>query len=465
MRSRGSAPLPDPADLGLRAATAAIAVGQLSAAELADACLARAEATATLGAFATLDADGGRRGAAERDRAAGAGRHLPPLHGAPVGIKDIIDVAALPTRAGSSATAAGPAPGDASIVTRLREAGTVVLGKTATHEFAYGVTTRATRNPWDFERLAGGSSGGSAVAVAAGACPLAVGSDTAGSCRIPAALCGVAGMMARPGRLPMDGVVALAPGLDTLGLLARTAGDLALAWTGIGGGAIAPAGALRVGTAPEAALGAIDPDALEATEQAAGLLASAGGRRATVDVPAFDDFSRPRGTVIAALALEQHLRRGWWPRLAERYGEDVAADLRRAEPLDPDAVAAAGRRLQALAAELRAALDAVDVLVLPTTPGPAPLRDTGEPVARQDRRHAAELTRLCGPVNAAGLAAVSVFAVLGAARLPLGAQFVARDEATALAAAVAHEALSGEPPRPPLLTGAAEAHQRSGGSP
>jgi aspartyl-tRNA(Asn)/glutamyl-tRNA(Gln) amidotransferase subunit A len=452
--------LPDPADLGLRAATAAIAVGQLSAAELADACLARAEATATLGAFATLDADGARRQAAARDRTAGPGGHS--LHGTPIGVKDIIDVAGVPTRAGSSATAAGPASADALVVTTLRVAGTVVLGKTATHEFAYGVTTRATLNPWDFERLAGGSSGGSAVAVAAGSCPLAVGSDTAGSCRIPAALCGVAGMMARPGRLPMDGVVPLAPGLDTLGLLARSAGDLALAWSELSGDDIAPAGALRVGTAPEAALGAVEPAALGAAERAAGLLASAGGRHMTVDVPAFDDFSRPRGTVIAASALEAHRRRGWWPAQAARYGEDVAAALRGAEPLDPDAVAAAGRRLQALAAELRSALRDVEVLVVPTTPGPAPLRDADEPLVRQERRHAAELTRLCGPINAASLAAVSVFAGLDAAGLPLGAQFVARDEATALAAAVAHEALAGEPPRPPLLAGA---HQRSGERP
>ncbi len=450
MRSRGSGPLPDPADLGLRAATAAIALGRLSAAELTDACLARAEATATLGAFALLDADGARRQASERDHAAGG----QPLHGAPVGVKDIIDVAGLPTRAGSAATSGAPAPADAPIVAMLRAAGAVVEGKTATHEFAYGVTTRATRNPWDFERLAGGSSGGSAVAVAVGACPLAVGSDTAGSCRIPAALCGVAGMMARPGRLPMDGVVPLAPGLDTLGLLARTAGDLALAWSALAGDEIAPPGALRIGTAPEAALGAVEPEALEAAERAAGLMASAGGRRTTVGVPAFDDFSRPRGTVIAASALEAHRRRGWWPAPAAGYGEDVAAALRAAEELEPDAVAAAGRRLQALAAELRAALRDVDVLVVPTTPGPAPPRDADEPLVHQERRHAAVLTRLCGPVNAAGLAAVSVFAGLDASGLPLGAQFIARDEATALGAAVAHEALAGEPPRPPLFAGA-----------
>jgi len=223
--------LPDPADLGLREAADAIAAGELAASDLLEACRARAAAHDDLGAFVALAPDPGepRPG---------------PLRGIPVGVKDVVDVVGLPTRAGSGATDAEPAADDAPFVASLRDAGAVVLGKTATHELAYGVTTRATVNPWARDRLVGGSSGGSAVAVVVGACPLAVGSDTAGSCRIPAAFCGVAGMMARPGRLPMAGVVPLAPGLDTLGLLARTKPKthgarqaFALEKRGIGGGA------------------------------------------------------------------------------------------------------------------------------------------------------------------------------------------------------------------------------------
>jgi aspartyl-tRNA(Asn)/glutamyl-tRNA(Gln) amidotransferase subunit A len=439
--------LPDPADLGLTEAAAAIAAGELSPAELLDACRARAAAREDLGAFVAMaDRQEGRPG---------------PLRGIPVAIKDVADVAGLPTRAGSDATDATPAAADAPVVAALRGAGAVVLGKTATHELAYGVTTRAVRNPWARDRLAGGSSGGSAVAVAVGACPLALGSDTAGSCRIPAAHCGVAGMMARPGRLPVAGVVPLAPGLDTLGFLARSAADLAFAWTALTGETVDPARMLRVGVAPEAALGAVDPAAGAAAHDAARRLDTS---PSAVDVPAFDDFSRPRGTVIAALALEQHRARGWWPAHADAYDAAIASDLRAAERTGAGALLAARGRLDELARRLRDAIAGVEVLVLPTTPHAAPPRDDGGDLARADRRHAAELTRLCGPVNIAGLAAVSVFGGLDDGGLPLGVQLVARDEATALAAAVACEAAAEPPPRPPVVAGAMAGNHRPGGA-
>ena len=441
---RQAAAVPEPADLGVREAAAAVAAGELSCAELADACLARVAALESLGAFVAVDADHVRAEAEARDAELRRGVRR-PLHGVPVAIKDLADLDGFPTRAGSRATDAAPAREDAPVVARLRAAGTVVLGKTATHEFAYGVTTRATRNPWDVTRLAGGSSGGSAAAVAAGLCPLALGTDTAGSCRIPAALCGVAGMMARPGTLPTDGIVPLAPGLDAPGLLARTAGDLAAAWAAWTGADFDPIPPARAGTPRPSALGDVDAAALAAAERAAALL---GARE--VPVPPLDAFSRPRGLLIASLALEAHRAAGWWPARADRYGADVAQALGAAEDADPEAVARARARLAELGAQLRAALDEADVLVLPTTPTAAPPRDGREPPEVADRRHAAVLTRLCGPVNVAGLAAVSVFGGLDPSGLPLGVQLVAADEATALGAAVALERLTGRAPRPPL---------------
>jgi aspartyl-tRNA(Asn)/glutamyl-tRNA(Gln) amidotransferase subunit A len=428
------------ADLTLREAAAALATRALAAAELADACLERAQAAAELGAFAVLDPERARREA--------AGDHPAPLHGAPLTVKDLVDVAGLPTRAGSRATDDAPVAADAPVVTRLRAAGATVLGKTATHELAYGVTTRAVRNPWDGARLAGGSSGGAAVAVAVGAGPFALGSDTAGSCRIPAALCGVAGMMARPGTLPMEGVIGLGGHLDALGLLARDGSDLAHAWAALSGEPVEPV-AVRAGVAPPEALGDVSAGALAAADEAAAVLGAS-----TVAVPAFDEFSRPRGTFIARAALAQHRRRGWWPARAERYGDDVAGELRRAERISDDDLATAQARLAQLGERLHAVFERVDVLVVPTVPGPAPPRDGGEPPAIEDRRHAATLTRLCGPVNVAGLAAVSVPAALDRSGLPLGVQIVARDERTALRAALVLEAQTGPPPRPPLAAAA-----------
>lgn len=443
----------DAADLTARAAAEAIAAAHVTSAELTDACLARAAAFEALGAFVVLDEEGARRQAAARDRELRSGRGRGALHGLPVAVKDLVDVAGLPTRAGSQATDATPAEHDAPVVERLRAAGAVVLGKTATHEFAYGVTNRSVQNPWDGERLAGGSSGGSAVAAAIGACPLALGSDTAGSCRIPAALCGVAGMTSRPGTLPMQGVVPLAPGLDALGFLARSADDLAFAWTTLTGQDVVPATAQRVGAAPEAALGPVDEAVLDASARAAERLAP-GARPIEVALPALADFNPGRGALIRALALEAHVERGWWPERAEHYGEDVAAELRRGERLDADEVREARRGLDVLAAELRRSLEAVDVLVLPTTPAPAPPREGDDPLGKRERRHAAELTRLCGPVNVAGLAAVTVFGGLDGHGLPLGVQVVARDEVTALGAAVALERAAGPAPAPPLLAAA-----------
>ncbi|HEX9342447.1 MAG TPA: amidase family protein, partial [Actinomycetota bacterium] len=153
-----------------------------SSAEQVEEALGRIEALdGRLGAFVTVLAEQARAEAAERDAERAAGRVRGPLHGAPVAVKDLIDVAGVVTSAGSPKLAGNRAERDAPVVARLREAGAVLIGKTRTHEFAYGVLTPGTVNPWDETRIAGGSSGGSAAAVAAGLVRFAVGTDTAGS--------------------------------------------------------------------------------------------------------------------------------------------------------------------------------------------------------------------------------------------------------------------------------------------
>jgi len=215
--------------------------GQATARELTETALAEAQRwEPVINAFATLDAAGARRAADEADRELAEGHDRGPLHGIPVGVKDLIDVAGLPTGAGSRHFAGTIAERDAECVRRIRAAGAVVLGKTTTHELAFGPTgdraaTGPTRNPYAPDRMSGGSSSGSAAAVAAGVVPLALGTDTGGSVRIPAALCGVVGLKPTSGALPLDGVLPLAPSLDTVGPMARTVADCRLLWTALAG--------------------------------------------------------------------------------------------------------------------------------------------------------------------------------------------------------------------------------------
>jgi aspartyl-tRNA(Asn)/glutamyl-tRNA(Gln) amidotransferase subunit A len=317
-------------------------------------------------------------------------------------------------------------------VTALREAGAIVLGKTATHGLALGVTTPAVTNPVDAGRIAGGSSGGSAVAVATGACLLAVGTDTAGSVRIPAACCGVAGLMPRPGRLSRAGVLPGAPSLDSVGLLAGGAGDLALAWAALTGEAAAP-GVARAGTVPAEALGRVDDAVVAAAAQAATRLAETGTRVEETEVPPFGAWGRHRAVVIGAEALAVHREQGWWPARAGDYPADVRRQLEEAEGLEAGQVEAAREALAELARALREALAEAGVLIVPTLPVPAPPRAEATGDAAADLRSAGLLTRLCGPVNAAALASLSV----PAGDDGLGVQLIAEGERRALAAGAA----------------------------
>src|SRR3954447_22225376 len=233
---------------------AGYAARSFSPVEVLDALAARIEAREpAVNAFITLDLDAARAQAqaAEREHAGGRARLLA---GIPVAVKDIFDTAGLRTTYGSAIFADHVPDRDATAVRRLREAGAVVLGKTLTHEFAWGITSEnphfgPCRNPHDLERVAGGSSGGSAAVLAYGGAPLALGSDTGGSIRIPAAFCGVAGLKPTYGRVSAAGVLPLAPSLDPTGPLARTPADAVLALQAIRGSA--PAAPATARQAPE----------------------------------------------------------------------------------------------------------------------------------------------------------------------------------------------------------------------
>ncbi|MEU6988575.1 amidase [Streptomyces sp. NPDC046324] len=212
----------------------ALRLGDTTVEALTRRALARIEdQNGELGAFAVVDREGAVSAALQADAELSDGIDRGPLHGIPVAVKDLIDVAGLPATRGSAHFASHRAAEDAECVQRLRAAGAVIIGTTVTHEFGYGPTGDRSwhgpaRNPHELSRMAGGSSGGSAAAVAAGLVPVALGTDTGGSSRIPAALCGIAGYKPAFGRVPSDGVFPLAPSLDHVGVLGATARDCQL---------------------------------------------------------------------------------------------------------------------------------------------------------------------------------------------------------------------------------------------
>jgi len=215
-------------DLGVLEAADRLRRGACSAAALVEACLARVRALEPeLQAWAHVDADGALTAARERDAEARAGRLRGPLHGVPLGIKDIFDVAGLPTTAGAAGFAHTRPTRDSGAVSRLRAAGAIVLGKTHTTQFAYR-DPAPTRNPWNHAHTPGGSSSGSAAAVAARMIPGAIGSQTVGSILRPGAFCGVVGLKGPHGLVPVDGAVPLAWSLDHVGPFARSVADAAL---------------------------------------------------------------------------------------------------------------------------------------------------------------------------------------------------------------------------------------------
>ncbi|HET8978439.1 MAG TPA: amidase [Solirubrobacteraceae bacterium] len=237
----------DPADLGVLEAAAQLRARRLSCAELTEACLDRIAsrnggepsfdgAPEAINAWVRVYPEVARAAAAAADARFARDPDPPVLCGIPVGLKDLFAVRGLPVTASSRVLQDAPAPADAPVWSRLAQAGMVLLGHTHAHEFAAGGTTDQVGNPWALDRVAGGSSGGSAAALAARMTPAAVGSDTCGSLRIPSACCGTSAIKPTHGRLPLDGVIPLAPTLDHPGPMARTVADCSALLAGMGHG-------------------------------------------------------------------------------------------------------------------------------------------------------------------------------------------------------------------------------------
>lgn len=379
------------------------------------------------GAVVSLDADRALRDAAALRSELRRRGPRGPLHGIAVGVKDLIDVAGMATRAGSAVRAdAGPAVRDAPVVARLRAAGAVVVAKLHTHEFGLAPTGDVAaegpaRNPHDPARIAGGSSSGPAVAVAAGYLPLALGTDTGGSVRIPAALCGVVGLKPARGALPSAGTVRLAPSLDTVGLIAADPGTALAARAALGAGIGPGHGPGRVGLALDPYWTAAEPAIRTAVREAAATLERAGIDVTEVTTPGIEELAACYMPILGPEAHALHART-----LARRGGDyqpESATGLALLADAPPGEHTAALRTAAELTARLARHLTGFDAVLTPATrvratPVGARLVD----VAGEPSTVAAALLEPALPANLTGWPAVSV-PVAGAGR-PAGVQLI-----------------------------------------
>ena len=365
-----------------RAEIGPITFAQGSAVDAVEASLAAiAEHGVATNAFIRVDAEGALAAARAVDEERGQGVDRGPLHGMPISIKDLIDVAGQPTSAASKVRAGHVAAHDATVVQRLREAGAIIIGKTNLHEFALGTTSEESawgpvRNPFDASRSAGGSSGGSAAAVALGMGVASIGSDTGGSIRIPAAACGVVGLKPSVGEVPLDGVVPLSPTFDHVGPIARSVEHAAWLWSALTGRA---AGHMQAPAADSVRLGALggyftallDRNVRQAIHDAMEQLSAAGirleartvrGTETIVDT--YVNISLPEAAAWHATTLDT--RPG-------DYHQAVRERLERGRGISAVSYLRALETRVQLHRAVDAALEGCDALVLPTLAIVAPV--------------------------------------------------------------------------------------------
>jgi aspartyl-tRNA(Asn)/glutamyl-tRNA(Gln) amidotransferase subunit A len=402
-----------------------------SSVELVGQALDRIEAVdGRVGAFVTVLADQAREEAARRDAEAAAGQARGPLHGRPVAVKDLVDMAGVVTAAGSPKLAAHRAERDAEVVRRLRAAGMVIVGKTRTHEFAYGVQTPGTVNPWDEARIAGGSSGGSAAAVAAGMVDYAIGTDTAGSIRIPAACCGVVGLKPTYGTVPVAGVFPLSWSCDHVGPIAAGVAEAGLLLEVLSGVPAAapssmPPASLRLGRLAGEELALVDPAVTEVIDGLCARLEGEGARVDEVELP----LSAAR-SAVATMVLPE-LAAAHAPLLAETgedgYSRHILNAIRRGQQMLATEYLGGRRYRERFAALVEGLLDGRDALALPTLPVVAPAVTAREVELGDGNRASVRqaLTALPGAFNCSGSPVVSIPVGL-ADGLPVGLSLVGR---------------------------------------
>lgn len=460
----------DPARLPIAAAADLVRRRVVSPVELTRACLARIEAVdSRLNAFITVTTDEALGAARQAESAIAAGRYLGPLHGIPVALKDIFGLAGVRMTAASRILDENVSAEDAEAAARLKAAGAVIIGKLNMHEFAFGATGinphyGPARNPWDTERVTGGSSSGAGAAVAAGECPAALGTDTGGSIRIPASLCGVVGLKPTYGRVSRRGVLPLSWSLDHVGPLTRTVEDAAIVLQAIAGRDEDDASSspepvpdyrsalrdglrgLRIGVPSHFFFDTLEPGVDEAVRRAIAEMEGLGAVLVEVSLPYMDEIPGAVMAVMMPEALAYHQK--WMAERPQDYGDDVRYRLELgATYLAVHYVQAQRLRELAVQAWRDHVFDKVDLVVTPTT------QCAATPIAQGDLQTTLSLIRLTNPINLLGLPAISLPCGFSSQGLPVGLQLIGRwlDEATVLRAAYAYEqATEWHKRRPPL---------------
>jgi len=462
--------IPDPAHLTIVQAADLIRRREISPVELTRACLSRIEAIdRRINAFIAVTAEAALAEARVAEEQIARGDYKGPLHGVPVALKDLFDVAGVSTTAGSKILSGNVPAGDSDAAARLKAAGAVILGKLNMHEFAFGATGvnphyGHCRNPWDTGRITGGSSSGSGAAVASGECLASLGTDTGGSIRIPAALCGVVGLKPTFGRVSRRGTIPLSWSLDHVGPLTRSAEDAAIVLQAIAGHDPADPSAapepvpdylstlrdgvsgIRIGIPREFFFDNLDPEVEAAVRRAISVLEDAGAVAQEVSLPHIQEIPAAVAAIMLPEALAYHQR--WVEERPGDYGDDVRYRLELASRYSAVTYVQAQRLREATQEEWRREVfTRATIIATPTTAIPAP------PIEDGGLQTTLNLIRLTNPFNFLGLPAISVPCGFTASGLPIGLQLAGRwwDEATVLRAAHAYQqATDWAQRRPPL---------------
>ena len=454
--------------LGARSLAQLYAARQASPVEALDALLDRIRAVDDrVGAFACVQDEEARSAARQRTRELATGVCRGPVHGVPVAVKELFDVEGAPADYGSDVLSGRVAAADAELVRRLRRGGAVIVGTTRSHEFGWGITTqhsrrRGTCNPWSLDRIPGGSSGGSGAAVASGMVPVAVGSDTGGSIRIPAGFCGVAGLKPTFGRVSRTGGVALAPSFDTAGALGRTVQDAAAVVRAMSGpdGAdpacadLAPPSVpsapsslsgVRVGVSADLVGVGLDAGVAAVFDAAVDRLSELGAEIVEVGLPDAESIRAAFAPLQSAEAHHFHCRTmGWYPERAADYGPDVRSRLEAAAEVAVGDYLDAQEQRRRIVAAFDRRLQSVDAILSPVS-GVGPSRvDDCERAAWNGRMRPLRdvVMTFTVPQNMTGLPASIVSAGVDPDGLPVGVQLTAGrwQEHTAVGIAAALEA-------------------------